>query len=66
MLLLLRALFGYYIDQFDVLYFIYLMMICTKFSNPLEFFLFSVCEGHSNISQHDKDNERLGKWIKNQ
>lgn len=22
--------------------------------------------GHSNISQHDKDNERLGKWIKNQ
>ncbi|KAL7540742.1 hypothetical protein ACHAXR_010356 [Thalassiosira sp. AJA248-18] len=22
--------------------------------------------GHSNISQHDKENERLGKWIKNQ
>ena len=22
--------------------------------------------GHSNISQHDKDNEKLGKWIKNQ
>mmetsp|Transcript_11323 Transcript_11323/g.24134 ORF Transcript_11323/g.24134 Transcript_11323/m.24134 type:complete len:158 (+) Transcript_11323:574-1047(+) len=22
--------------------------------------------GHSNISQHDKENERLGKWVKNQ
>jgi hypothetical protein len=27
---------------------------------------FMEVHGHSNISRHDKDNERLGKWIKNQ
>ena len=35
----------------------------TQFAKLVEFM---EVHGHSNISQHDKDNERLGKWIKNQ
>jgi len=35
----------------------------TQFAKLVEFM---EVNGHSNISQHDKDNERLGKWIKNQ
>lgn len=35
----------------------------TQFAKLVEFI---EVHGHSNISQHDKDNERLGKWIKNQ
>jgi len=35
----------------------------AQFTKLLEFIK---VHGHSNISQHDKENERLGKWIKNQ
>ena len=35
----------------------------TQYAKLVEFM---DVHGHSNISQHDKDNERLGKWIKNQ
>ena len=40
-----------------------LNMMCFNLFAPL---LLTYHTGHSNISQHDKENERLGKWIKNQ